>query len=125
MTEIRTLDFSYNWNHKLDCDYFTTLRLSDRFQVGEWLLCFLKNASKGRGLVVDKKRLTVGQLNPWVCGLDTGYTVEETKAILKRMHPGKIDDLATIYLYLLRKESKKELDAREKLEADAQKELFK
>ena len=125
MTELRTLEFSYNWNQKLCCDYFTTLRLSGRFEVGEWVLLFLKNAAYGRGIVVGRKVLTVGQLNAWVCGIDTGYTIEETKAILSRMHPGKITDTTTIYLYLIRKESKKELAAREKLEGDAQRELFK
>lgn len=120
-----TLDFSHNWNRKLDCDYFTTLRISGRFTVGEWVFIYLKSNHLGRGLIVDKKKLTISQLNTFICGLDTGYGVEETKRILATMYKGRINEQSTIYLYLVRRENKAEMMARIEQEKANQTELFK
>ena len=121
---MNTLDFSYNWNGKLTCQFFTTLRLSGRLNVGEWLLINLKSKVMGRALVIDKKMIKVGNLTTWICGIDTGYSIDETKAILKRMYPNKINDDTVIYYYLLRYETTKELNDRENVDKSAQKELF-
>ena len=112
-TGINSLDFSFNWNNKLDCTFFTTLRLSGRFNVGEWVQVLLKSAHKGRAVVVEKKQLRVSDLNAFICGLDTGYSVPETKQILSKMYPGKITESTTIYLYLCRYEMKAEKQKRE------------
>lgn len=120
---MNTIEFSHNWNNKLDCTYFTTLRLSDRFQPCEWLIVMFKNAIKGRAVVLDKKALKISSLNGWICGLDTGYGTPETIKILEKMYPGKINDNTTIYLYLLRYESKTERSNRELLERGAQTEM--
>lgn len=103
------LEFSHNWNKKLDCDYFTTLRLSNRFQVGEWVAVYEKKRFRGPHLILEKRGMKISQLNPWICGLDTGYTVPETVEILKRMYPGQIEESTEIFLYLLRKQTKAEL----------------
>lgn len=70
---MKQLDFSHNWNNKLNCTYFTTLRLSGRFVVGEWVYVFLKGNGLGLHQIADKKELTLPKLNPWICGIDTGY----------------------------------------------------
>lgn len=114
---MNTIEFSYNWNSKLNCKYFTTLRLSNRLAVGEWVLVYEKNKCLGLHKVEDKKQLAVKNLNPWICGIDTGYTVEETKRILERMYPGKIFEETVIYWYLIRKPTKEEqsqIEQREK-----------
>jgi hypothetical protein len=117
---MNTIEFSYNWNNKLNCKYFTTLRLSNRLTVGEWVLVYEKNKCMGLHKVEDKKQLSVKSLNPWICGIDTGYTVEETKRILEKMYPGKITDETTIYWHLLRKPTKEEQAQFENLEKQKQ-----
>ena len=117
---MKDLDFSYNWNKKLDCTFFTTLRLSNRFEPLDWVLVTLKQSVKGRAVILDKKALKIENLNGWVCGLDTGYSTPETIDVLKKMYPGKITPTTTIYLYLLRYENKQEKEARELKESMAQ-----
>ncbi len=101
---MNTIEFSYNWNKKLDCDYFTTLRLSDRFSIGEEVIITLKGIYKSRAIIVDKKETKLHKLNSFICGLDTGYNEEQTKAIIQKMYP-KVFDWSSqkIYLYLIRK----------------------
>lgn len=114
-----SLEFSFNWNNKLDCKYFTTLRLSGRFEVGNWVDIWLKHIYKGRGVVVDKRQLKVSQLNQFICGLDTGYSVQETIGILSKMYPEKIALNTSIYLYLIRYETDIEKKERQQAEQTA------
>lgn len=102
------LDFSTNWNNKLDCQCFTTLRLSGRLKVGAIVEVWEKNTFRGEHRVLDKKRLdSIGLISDWLAYLDTGYNGDETRAIIKRMH-GKITkwDEQPIYYYLLQKVKK-------------------
>ncbi|MEZ4925554.1 MAG: hypothetical protein R3A50_04710 [Saprospiraceae bacterium] len=117
---MNSLTFSYNWNNKLNCSYFTTLRLSGRFQVGEWVLVYDKNKNLGRHRIEDKKRIKIKQLNSWICGLDSGYTVAETIRVLERMYPNQIKPETEIYLYLVRKPVKEEQKQFEQEEAGRQ-----
>lgn len=100
---IQTLEFSHNWNHKLQCDYFTTLRISDRFSLGETVEVHHANMEPFRATVVDKRSLTKLQLNDWICCLDTGYPTAETIGILNRMYPNSTDR-TPFFWYLLKKE---------------------
>lgn len=103
------LQFSKNWNNKLHNDYFTTLRRSGRHQVGQQKDIYLNEKYMGRGTIVDKKNLKLGQLNEWICRLDTGESVEATKAILRNMYrDDRIDDNSPFYLYLVCRETEEE-----------------
>ena len=123
---MNTLDFSHNWNNKLDCNVFTTIRLSDRLKVGEWVQVTLNTRSKGQHLVLDKRSLKANQLNEWICFLDTGYSLAETRTILNNMYKnrGGIKDDEVIFLYLLRKPNKKEAERFQKEEEARQINIF-
>lgn len=103
MDEIK---FSTNWNNKLLCNYFTTLRLSDRFKVGEKYLILLKKKQIGTGEIIAKKYLKLNQINDYIAGLDTGYNAQKCKEILKTMYKNKLIDweTQTLVLYLIRLE---------------------
>ena len=108
--------FSHNWNNKLNCTYFTTLRMSDRLNKGDFVRIMLKATVTGYGYVVEKKRTSMGALkgNDFICGLDTGYTPAETPGILRTMYKGKeIQDDTPLFLYLIRYETKEEKKERE------------
>lgn len=104
----KELKFSYNWNKKLDCNAFTSLRLSGRFNVGDEVNIKLigKKALIDKGLAIckGKKRLTLDAINEYIALLDTGYSSDECKQIIKRMYP-KINqwDTQPIYFYLFQK----------------------
>lgn len=103
--------FSYNWNKKLGCDYFTTLRLNNpaKYAVGNQhkLLLYEKGVWRDYGIVevVAVRVIRIHQLNEFICGLDTGYGVDETKDILYKMYKDKVKDInqADFALVLLRK----------------------
>lgn len=87
------LKFSNNWNNKLDCLCFTTIRLwqPERLFTGQKVHVFLadkdKWIDKGTGIIIDVKSLRMEQINTFIANIDTGYDVENTKKIIARMYP--------------------------------------
>ena len=98
------LAFSNNWNNKLGCDFFTTLRLSGRFEKGQRVEIWLGETNLGIAEIRDKRSLKIEHINDFIAGIDTGYPPQETIEILKQMYKGKAVDWDTqpIYLYLVK-----------------------
>jgi hypothetical protein len=83
------LEFSTNWNNKLDCKCFTTIRiynLSKHFR-GNQFEIFLQKKFKTKPQVLGTILTKLDELSDYVCYLDTGYNREQTTAILKKMYP--------------------------------------
>lgn len=78
--------FSYNWNNKLNCEVFTTIRLSSSFKVGEKLEVILKGKFLGHGQIVDIRGFYLKNLSEWVAMIDTGYSADECRELLKKTH---------------------------------------
>lgn len=91
------IKFSYNWNGKLNCDSFTTLRLHNplKYCAGHiydvWLVQGKENKEIGQFVAVEIRQLKLSALNNFIAYLDTGYSVEKAKEIIQRMYP-KHDD---------------------------------
>lgn len=100
-------DFSTNWNNKLQCDYYTTLRLSGRYERGRTYEVWHKGQFLHHARVMGKKTLSMDTITEWIAYIDTGYSREECCKIIRRMYP-KIDDIQwqvqPIYFYLLKAE---------------------
>jgi uncharacterized protein YqfB (UPF0267 family) len=88
---VKHLRFGYNWNNKLSGRYFTTLRLwnETRYQPGEAFTVWLNETYLGEAELVSIRKIFPDRLNEFICGLDTGYSVPETRKILERMYKGK------------------------------------
>lgn len=90
-----TFEFHYNWNNKLDCKAFTTLRLyvQSKYIVGERRFIVLnqgkKKIDKGTAIVVKIKPLFLHQINEFIARIDTGYSKEECIDIIKKMYKNK------------------------------------
>jgi hypothetical protein len=123
---MKELEFSHNWNGKLENNAFTTFRLSSRFDIGEWVNVRLDIKSLGPHLIIGKKHLKAGDLNEWIAWLDTGYSLAETRNILNNMYKkrGGVQDHDMGVLYLLRKPNKKEAESFKKAEAEKQTTIF-
>jgi hypothetical protein len=82
------LIFSYNWNNKLDCNAFTTIRLYDpaKHQAGTEVQIKLKGQDKGVGTIKAVKVFMLDQLNDYIAYLDTGYDKQECENIIRRMY---------------------------------------
>jgi len=104
---MKDLNFSFNWNNKLQNRAFTTLRLSDKYNVGDELTVNLKKEKlEGTYYILDKKVLLLENINKYIAYLDTGYNPSECKLILQRMYKSKNVDWSKqkIYFYLIVKE---------------------
>ena|SRR3972149_5956685 len=93
--------FSYNWNKKLECNYFTTLRISPRITVGEKYQVMLKGFPYKVVKCVHKEAVMMRNLSDNMCWLDTGYGREGTIKILKRMYPVVIWETTPLYICVL------------------------
>lgn len=83
-----TINFSTNWNNKLDCMAFTTIRLrnSNKYQIGREYKIILKKDFKKNARIEDIKTIYFNQINEFIAHLDTGYSAHETKNIIKKMY---------------------------------------
>lgn len=96
------LQFSTNWNNKLTGNFYTTLRLaSPKFQMGKVFDVYLSGKFLHKAQVCEVRIIMLNQLNAFVCGLDTGYSVPATKDIITRMYPGKDWNQQRLVLVLL------------------------
>ena len=91
-TKPNVLKFSYNWNNKLNCKAFTTIRLHSphQYRVGKRFTIDLKGEFKGEAEIKAIRTIEGEQLNEFTCFIDTGYSRLETLEILRRMY-GTID----------------------------------
>lgn len=63
----KQLKFSYNWNNKLDCNYFTTLRLSE-FTVGELYEVAAPKKEMFLAEVLAVKYIFIEHINDYIAG---------------------------------------------------------
>jgi hypothetical protein len=99
--KIKTLNFSTNWNNKLNNKAFTTLRLSNRFCVGDKIEITLKDKKICNVEIIDKACFTLDKINNYISYLDTGYSPDECKNILKKMYKNFDWGMQKIYFYLM------------------------
>jgi hypothetical protein len=83
-----TLGFSKNWNNKLACPYFTTIRLHDpkRFYVGaEFDIVLQKKTLKG-ARIIDVRSFTIDRINDFISYLDSGLNAGDLTIMLQTMY---------------------------------------
>lgn len=110
MDKIHQLNFTTNWNNKLACHAFTTIRLwyEGRFQKGQEVEILLQKKHLKYAIIIDIKIFQLHQLNNFMALLDTGYTVEKTKDIIRTMYKNKIQNIEhTLFAYILLETIKK------------------
>jgi len=86
---MRQVKFSTNWNNKLDCRCFTTIRLKNpsKHKLNEVYAILLKNSVHKKAEIVSIRTIYYSQINEYIARLDTGYPEAEAKGIIKRMYP--------------------------------------
>ncbi|MCK8495856.1 hypothetical protein M0L20_28580 [Spirosoma sp. RP8] len=89
--DLPRLEFSYNWNKKLDCHSYTTLRLAnpERYAIGRQFGIYLNGKHWHDAEVLDVKTLTLDQLNEWIARLDTGYSLDQCREIIQTMYKNR------------------------------------
>ena len=96
------LDFSFNWNNKLDCKAFTTISQSGRLSEGQSINITLKEQFVKKGKVIIKKRYQIKQMTESMAFIDTGYDLTKTLDVISKMFGcDKISPEANFYWYLI------------------------
>lgn len=101
---MREIKFSYNWNNKLDCKAFTTLRLHNpnKYKKGEEYKVFLKEEELVPVVIAGIRVIPFKDINDYIARLDTGYSLEECRKIIKRMFKHVEDDTLFDFILLAR-----------------------
>lgn len=101
---MKEIKFSYNWNNKLECLSFTTIRpKSDKYKVGEVYQINLKGQSKGTATIAEIKEFKLEKINEFIARLDTGYSREKCIEIISTMYKNQDVSKMTFQLILLKK----------------------
>ncbi|HBX45537.1 ASCH domain-containing protein [Limibacterium fermenti] len=98
------LNFSYNWNSKLNGKAFTSIRLwNDRkYTIGMGYDIYLNDIFRGRAVLLSIKRIKLESINEHIARLDTGYSANECRELIRKMYKNKRMDWSSQYLaYLL------------------------
>lgn len=82
------LDFNENWNGKLNCQCFTTIRLHNPIKncVGAIKQIYLKDRYKGDAKIMHVSRITLDQINLPMAKLDSGLLPDELRAKLRELY---------------------------------------
>ncbi len=82
------LKFSFNWNNKLDCKSFTTIRLRNdkKYFVNAELDVLLKDENKGVHNVLAVKHFKIFEINEFIAQIDTGYSRDECIKTIQTMY---------------------------------------
>jgi hypothetical protein len=93
---METLKFGHNWNGKLQNTAFTTIRLFNpmKYQPGVVFSIILEKDGKtmaryGEASIAEIRKIRLDQINEFIARLDTGYSAEECKDMLKTMYKNK------------------------------------
>lgn len=98
------INFSHNWNNKLDCKAYTTFRIynASKYQIGKTYKIYLKNQYLHDAVSIDIKILKLDKVNSFISYIDTGYSVDEFKNIVRKMY-GEKAETSQFCLILLKK----------------------
>ena len=84
--------FSKNWNNKLNCIAFTTIRLRNdkKYFAGAEYEVILKEGkrttNKGKHTVIGLKHVKLKELDGFTCLMDTGMPLEDTINLIRGMY---------------------------------------
>lgn len=88
--QLGKLEYATNWNGKLDCTSYTTLRLANSSKSkGRKFAIYLKGKRIHDAEIVDIKTISIDQINEWIARLDTGYSREKCISVIKTMYKNK------------------------------------
>lgn len=85
------IEFSTNWNKKLGCKFFTTIRLINyaKYHIGNVYKIIRKGDYVLDAKIIKLRHCKLHELPEYTCYLDTGYSKEETIELFKKMYQSK------------------------------------
>lgn len=110
---INRITFGYNWNGKLDCDYYTTIRLHNpkKWKVGDIKEVWLKQGKEWEQLdsveILAVKTFSLEKLTDWIAYLDTGYNRAHALKIFRNMYKQENPEMDFILCKKIKKQHEK------------------
>jgi hypothetical protein len=88
---MKRISFSRNWNKKLNCSAFSTIRLHSDLKYRTGARYIIEHAGKIYGIarIIDRRSILISQINNAVAYMDTGYGIERTKEIIRTIYSDK------------------------------------
>jgi len=103
MSANKPIDFFRNWNGKLFCEAFSTIRLkNDRYKVGERYDITLNDQWCGDAEIVHLVDFKLSQMKESMSYLDTGFGVRETIEQLLSIYGNDVLNETFTYIVLKR-----------------------
>ena len=98
-----SINFEKNYNNKLHCVCFTSLRLHNdyNYSVGLNYTIMLKRKNFGVAKLIEKRVLRLDQLNEFIAHIDAGVPLKELISMIKSFYTKKSIDWNTQQLDLL------------------------
>jgi len=95
---IRTFNFSRNWNNKLDCNQFSTIRLRNDYAnvLEDVVVCKLtdkKDKRNFRAIIKYIFHFRLKDMTDAMARLDMDLPLSKAKTVLYRMYGKKVKDL--------------------------------
>lgn len=99
------VEFSRNWNKKLNCDFFPTIRCTNtqKYYPGAVHRVICKGEYCFNAQIVSVQHTFLKDLPNMYCLMDAGHTHAETKALMKSIYPKYDFDKYTISIIIYRK----------------------
>lgn len=95
------LKFSRNWNNKLACDRFTTIRRKDML-LHETVEVLLEEEKIFTAQIIQKYKIKFSEINDFMASIDVGMSAPKLKEILKRLYSkDNIQEDSIFFLYVL------------------------
>ncbi len=88
----RTIKFSKNWNNKLKCEHFTTIRPhAYNYNKGEYLIKTPNDIDNFEAYVKPIKKIKLSQLSndSWLTYLDAGLNFKEFYDLMEKFYSDK------------------------------------
>lgn len=91
---IDDINFTTNWNNKLDCDCFSTFRMHNpkKYFVGAERNIKLKSKLLKRGKIMTVTTLNLGQVTEGMALIDTSYSLPEFKETVQKIYKNIVSD---------------------------------
>ncbi len=90
---LETLVFSADWNKKLGCQYYTTIRLNNpsKYMVGKKLKVMLGRRLHHIAEVACISEITLGRVSEAMAFIDAGLDLPKFKTLITKMYEAKIN----------------------------------
>ncbi|MGV8094491.1 MAG: hypothetical protein AB2L24_21770 [Mangrovibacterium sp.] len=101
-----SIKFKKNWNNKLNCDFFTSIRMAGpKYKEGNILNLLLQkggiNQQLGHVRVYSARPLRIHQITEFMARLDSGLSVDELKNELYYMYKETVPDINQAHFFLI------------------------